>query len=915
MRCETTVLAPSKNLGTWFGRINLPSPSITVILLGGILAWFSLPSFGATFFVATTGNDNWSGKMPNPRGQNGPFATLKRARDAVRGVIQSGLTEPVKVAVRGGTYYPNETLVLDSQDNGTQEFRITWSAYENEKPVISGGKPITGWTTYQGDVQWATVTPGWKFLQLFLNGERQIRSRTPNFDPGDPLYGGWAFIEGRGDQYGEKESDFMYPVGLFQSLLAKPHLADVFLNAGFGSDITPITAIDHANRFIHTNYLATESYTSNTRFRIENALEELDQPGEWFLDWEIGKVYFWPPNNSVGAEVAAPNLLSLITLSGAQHVTISGFSFTNTKARAGIGQAAVILESTKYCRVMRNHFSAVGGNAVNLVGDGPSNPCELNLVQYNEISLAGDEAIHLRDTAQFNHILDNHIHNCGALNHYSAGITFGTQSPVTETRHSNGNLIAHNEVHDLPRDGITVGTNAYGRNVVRYNIVSRTGRESKDAGALRSWMFGSADAFNTASPDIPDMVGHVFEYNFVSDVLGVNTVNGQFTVPYDGLGIYLDDLTANTSVRGNIIARAALSGFHTNYGRNNVLENNIFVDCKDQITFSKPPHIGGPILDKYMTGNRVVRNILYTTDRQSSAGRFPYVWNFMSCPPECTQIVAESDYHLFYRSDGDYSGLSSWQALGYDSQSASGDPLFTGSANSTADRDLPEQFGYQLQPRSPARGLSFAAIDVALMGRRPDAGPYQGFVNLTIQVDSPGQGDTVLPAPGTYQIAKGDIALLSTTANALTDRPTAMTFDHWEGNVADSTLPITSVLMDEDKTVTCVFIGDKFEQRIDAPVEAEEAAKALYLEARREENRGNSNTALNLYEKSLAVSLHASTNTKARNRIAKLLYSTARTSERNGNIVQATRIYHRILKLVPDTTISRSAEKRLAELP
>ena len=109
----------ARNPGTRFGRINLPSPSITVILLGGMLALFTSPGLGATFFVATTGNDNWSGQMPNPSGQNGPFATLKRARDAVRGVIQSGLTEPVTVAVRGGTYYLDETLVLDSQDNGT----------------------------------------------------------------------------------------------------------------------------------------------------------------------------------------------------------------------------------------------------------------------------------------------------------------------------------------------------------------------------------------------------------------------------------------------------------------------------------------------------------------------------------------------------------------------------------------------------------------------------------------------------------------------------------------------------------------------------------------------------------------------------------------------------------------------------
>ena len=1012
---EITMNQFCRNQGAGFLPITFSSPSSMVLLLVLILTLLSSAVQGETFFVATTGNDSWSGEMPVPSGQNGPFATLTRARAEARKLIHSGLTEAVNVMVRGGTYYLDETLVLDSRDSGTRGHRITWSAYEDEKPVISGGKPITNWVTYQGDIQWATVTPGWRFIQLFLNGERQIRSRAPNLNPANPLYGGWAFMEGRGDHHGEGKSDFKYPANLFQGQLAKPDLADVFLNAGFGSDMTPIVAIDDVKRIIHTNYSAIESYTSNTRFRVENALEELDQPGEWFLDWKIGKVYFWPRGNLSGAEVAAPSLWSLITLSGAEHITLSGFTFTNTRARGGISRAAVILQSTSHCRVMRNHFSAVGGHAINLVGNGSANPCELNLVQHNEISLAGDEAIHLRDTAQFNHILDNHVHDCGLINHYSAGITFGTHSPATETRHSNGNLVAHNEVHDLPRDGITVGANPYGRNVVRYNVVQRTGREAKDAGALRSWLFGSSEAFNAALPDIPEMLGHIFEYNFVTDVLGAHAANGQITVPYDGLGVYLDDLTANTVVRGNIIARAALSGFHTNYGRNNLLENNIFVDCQDQVTFSKPPHIDGAILDEYMVGNRVLRNILYTTNRESPSSRFPYVWNFMSCPSECSHAVAESDYNLFYRSDGSYSGLFSWQALGQDGHSTTGDPLFTGKPGTTATwsaaadfkslpgdnpgplwsyhdageppgnpsrfgdllvhdetvwdwgepgwiwegqdpaesgsppavikgpkwevrdfelvghgpffvrwtaslegmirisgyvyqltspsnnmrwilehngvelghgdmpfepgrnttktvragyshqecsvdfgdgatdlnaltrpvadgdtidlivwpnpnapvrewnttvglrfeidqvadpgPDLPEQFGYRPEPESAARQLGITAIDVARMGRRADTGPYQGFVSLTIQVESPGPVETVLPAPGSYQIARGEVVLLS--AMDAIHGPRVDSFSRWRGDVADSTSSTTSILLDEDKTVTCVFIDEQ----------------------------------------------------------------------------------------------------------
>ena len=105
----------------------------------------------ATFFVATDGNDAWSGKSaaPNAQKTDGPFATLARARDALREVKVKQST-PLTVMVRGGKYFLEETLALGEQDGGTRECPITYTAYPNEKPILSGGQRVAGWKPYQG---------------------------------------------------------------------------------------------------------------------------------------------------------------------------------------------------------------------------------------------------------------------------------------------------------------------------------------------------------------------------------------------------------------------------------------------------------------------------------------------------------------------------------------------------------------------------------------------------------------------------------------------------------------------------------------------------------------------------------------------------------------------------------------------
>ena len=148
-------------------------------------------SIAGTFYVATNGNDSWSGTLPVPnlRKTDGPFASLARAQIAVEALLQSNYSGPISVLVRNGTYYlplsstnPG-TLSFSAADSGTAQAPVTWENYPLEVPVISGGVPVTNWKYISGAL-WQASLPGnlQPFEYLYYNGERRLRSRLQSAD-------------------------------------------------------------------------------------------------------------------------------------------------------------------------------------------------------------------------------------------------------------------------------------------------------------------------------------------------------------------------------------------------------------------------------------------------------------------------------------------------------------------------------------------------------------------------------------------------------------------------------------------------------------------------------------------------------------------------------------------------------------
>ena len=112
---------------------------------------------------------------------DGPIRTLAEAQRKAR-------KSKATVVVHGGTYYLPETLVLTAEDSG-----VTWQAKEGEAPVISGGMKLDlHWETYKGGIIQAKVPEDLVTEELFVNGQRQILARYPNYDPQAKYFDGFA---------------------------------------------------------------------------------------------------------------------------------------------------------------------------------------------------------------------------------------------------------------------------------------------------------------------------------------------------------------------------------------------------------------------------------------------------------------------------------------------------------------------------------------------------------------------------------------------------------------------------------------------------------------------------------------------------------------------------------------------------
>ena len=664
------------------------------------------------FFVSPEGKDTWSGTRAsrNWMRNDGPFATPGKALDAARAFRRAQPSRQATILLRAGVYLLAEPLVLTAQDSGLQI-----SAYPNERPVLSGGRQITGWKEERrnGQKRWIADLPQvrqgqWRFHQLWVNGRRAVRARHPD--------NGYLQVEALADatpDWNQGHTRFRFAPGNLRNWPGITNAEVIVMNRWVESRL-PISAIEEKERLVSFGLKSVFRLDPGDPYYVEGALAHLNTVGEWCLDPTEGKLYYLPEGGEDLSRVSAfaPVLPKVLVFDGRaepdqtiQNIKVSGLTFSHTEwyfsktnftpevwpgpleGLGGFGQAAVGVPGAVQARFLfRSRFEEC--RFVNLGGYGLEleQGCSSNIVSRCEMGDLGAGGVKIGEVyirrkrveiASANEISDCHIHDGGKVFHSAVGIWVG-QSP--------GNRLLHNHLHDFYYSGISLGWSwGYGialgvNTLVAFNEVHHIGQKSNSDGPILSDMAGIYTLGRQTGTRIVNNLWH--------DVTGLR---------YGGWGIYFDEGTSDILACSNVVYRTTHGGFHQHYGMSNRVFNNIFAYARDfqiqrtkaepRFCFSFETNIvyfdTGKLLGGDWSGtNYCLNNNLYFDARPEKR---PETWSV-----------------------GPFS-LAQWRAKGNDRRTMITDPRF----------DAADPLKFKLKPDSPVFRLGFQPIDLSTVGIRP----------------------------------------------------------------------------------------------------------------------------------------------------------------------------------------------------
>lgn len=568
----------------------------------------------AVLWVAPDGKDTAPGTEAEP------FATPARAREAARAIISQGLRGNLTIRLRGGTYRLDGPLVLGREDGGTEAHAVTWEAAPGERVVLSGGDAVTGWAKGPGEA-WAAELPEvksgrWHFRQLFVNGERRPRARGPNE--------GYYRVQAAGP---DDRTSFTFRAGEIAAW-NRPGDAEVVFLHDWSVSRVRVASVDESARSVRLAdpigsaghaFFRISGFEKNPRYYVENALELLDRPGEWYLDRGEGRLHYRPlPGEDVSKlEVIAPRAEALLEVKGergkpVRHLRFVGLTFAHVewplpergcaevqasffesrgdrKGRAYPTPAARF-EHAEGCSVERCRFEHLGG-----VGLWLGRGCRGNKATRCEVRDVGANGVMIgetgrEDVATGNELSNSLIERCGTVLHGAVGVWVGL---------TDGTVISRNDLVDLPYTGVSVGwiwnpsPSPCRANRVEGNHIRRVMQVLSDGGGIYT---------------LGRQAGSALVGNLIHDV-PLNAGRAESN------GIFMDEGSTDIRVEGNVIYDIARAPIRFHRAGANVIRKNVLVappgrepfafnSCKkDPMTFEgnehpdpaswKPPAPGG----------------------------------------------------------------------------------------------------------------------------------------------------------------------------------------------------------------------------------------------------------------------------------------------------------------------------------
>ncbi len=671
----------------------------------------------ADYFVAPNGKDSNLGTREMP------FATLQRARDAIRQLKQAGkLTEPIFVRLQGGTYQLSQAISFGPGDSGTEDCPVTYTAAGLEPAVLEGGRRIDGWKRYD-DHLWATEIPQaasgqWRFRQLYVNGQQRTRARIPN--EGYLRVAGCPEGTPRTVNYHKDCQSFQFKPGDIRADWTNLSDVEVIVYHFWTDSHLPIQKVDTESNIVTFAHKAgkvfTDDFTENgARYIVDNVREGLDQPGEWYLDYHTGQLLYYPlPDEQLNqVEVMAPVSPGFMVLEGnpakrqyVEHLRFRNLTFRHSRFELPPGNsndqqgsasvpAAITLRGVRSCAFEHCRLSSLGTFAFEL-GAG----CWNNEFTGNEIAHVaaggfrvngGTERNPPWERTRDNRITDNHLHHYGEDYPSAVGILL---------MNTEGNTVAHNHVHHGGYTAISIGwVWGYGRSISQNNRIEYN--HIHDIGGVLSDMGGIYTLGVSPGTIIRNNVIHHVDAN-----------------QYGGWGIYHDEGSTHLLVEDNIVYDTKFAGFNIHYAKEVTVRNNIFALGRlEQLSRSRvEPH-----KSVYFENN-----IIYWRDGKLLSNNWkdvPYDYYFHPKNGKGTREVTSTfdfDWNLYFNptkkiDDVRWSGdtWEAWQKRGKDRHSLYADPLFVN----------PQEGDFTLRPESPAWKLGFQPIDTSQVGPRIATGP------------------------------------------------------------------------------------------------------------------------------------------------------------------------------------------------
>jgi len=646
-----------------------------------------------TIYVAPDGNDNADGS------EGAPIASIQRALLEVRSRRGANRT----IYLRGGTYFLKEPLQMTERDSGEASAPLVIAAYGSERPVLSGGRRVTGWKVerFNGRACWVAELPdvaagSWYFQELWVNGQRATRARHPNHG-----YFKVAAVPDKPLEWNIGQKRFGFAAG---DVLEKdvPGDAEVVVCSRWMEGRLPIAGIDQDSHVISVGKRNAYEIQLNDCYWLEGAPQWLDEEGEWYLDKKKGRLYYAPrageePEKTL---VVAPAMAGVLHIDGSkgegkfvEYVTLRDLTFSHTEwlmpepkkptthpTHEGFWQAAesvpgaVLVNGARRCEFAGCRFENVGGYGIEL-----AQGCQQNTISACEFLDLGAGGVkigeeQIRDD-EFGRTFGNAVSDCrirdgGRFYPSGVGVWLGQTGE---------NTIAHNSIHDFFYTGVSVGwTWGYKqtlakKNVIEFNEIHHIGKLANGDGPILSDM--------GAIYTLGVQPGTVIRSNICHDIAGIK---------YGGWGIYLDEGSSDILVENNLVYYTTSGGFHQHYGKDNLIRNNIFAFGRDQqLQRSRPEN------HKSFTFER---NIVYWPTGslgQLSGGKMSFIDNlFWQTGSKEIKIGNEP--------------FDKWQQRVKAQGSVIADPIFVDA----------ERLDFRLKPGSPAEAIGFMPMDLSGVGPR-----------------------------------------------------------------------------------------------------------------------------------------------------------------------------------------------------